>query len=118
MNYKADDVGAPSIYGVDGTDTGPGILSKVNIAATSTTVDLDDKLIEKWMTICPLAAVNVRFGKTTDTLTAVATDMPLAAGEKFSWRVSKYTQSFAFIGGGATTNGLLHWMSENTRLLK
>ena len=119
LNYKADDVGAPTLYGIDGVSGGPGGLAKANIATSSATITWDATLLDKWITICPRGTkIYVRFVKSTDSPTAVTTDVPVADGEKFQFRLTKFSQQMAFIGDGAVTNGLTHWMSENTQRIK
>lgn len=111
INYKADCLTGPSIYGINGVLDGPGALKKDDIAATSEDLTLDDSLIGHWMTFHFVAAVHVRMGKEGDTLTAVATDRPVAAGGEIDFLVTATTQKIAWIGSGTTADGVRYWCS-------
>lgn len=111
MNYKADCLTLPSVRGVDGVLDGPGALAKANIAATSTSVTLDEKLLGHWVTMHFTAAVHLRSGRVGDTVTAVATDRPIAAGGEVDFLVTANTRKISWIGSGTTADGVRYWCS-------
>lgn len=122
MNYKADKVTLPSVRGIPdkkggarGTTSDVGKATAVNVTGSSQDVELDDRLLGRWVTIQAVGCVlHIIGGRLADTTTASATGacMKLLDGQMAQFLVTIDTQQFGVISTGAFTGGCVYWCSD------
>lgn len=121
LNYRADKVDFPSVRGIEksegapSTVGGPGCITKFDVTNASQNITLSTTLLGKWLSIqAKGCTLNVTFGQTGDTVTAVANGaaMEILDGQIVQGLVTVDTLKIGVISTGSFTGGMVYWASE------
>jgi hypothetical protein len=121
-NYKADKVTLPSVRGIPdkkggakGTTSDVGKATALNVTAASQDLEMDDRLLNRWVTFQAVGCtVHLVGGRLSDTTTASTTGacLKLTDGAMHHALITIDTQQVGYISTGNFTGGLVYWCSD------